>query len=264
MAVIREITSRENPVYRYVKSLHDRKTAAKEGVVFLEGQRLCEDALLSGNKPTYLLFNEEKETLAVSWCERFSITGASMIRLPSPLFEKLGSTNQPQGIAIVIPSPMWDKVIPGRGKDIYLVCENTQDPGNLGTMIRTADAFDFTAVLLTGCVDPYNEKVIRASMGSCFHIPILQFETIREACLNLSQMGVELIASHLDGKPLTEAAFRYPLAICIGNEARGLSEECVSLCDRMLMIPMPGKAESLNASVAAAIFAYTAMNQRLV
>ncbi|WP_143440833.1 hypothetical protein, partial [Klebsiella pneumoniae] len=105
MTIIREITSRENPIYRYVKSLHDRKTASREGVVFLEGQRLCEDALISGNQPVYILFNEEKETLAVSWCERFSISGASMIRLTASLFEKISSTNQPQGIAIVIPSP---------------------------------------------------------------------------------------------------------------------------------------------------------------
>ena len=262
MTFIREITSRENPIYCYVKSLHDRKTAAKEGVVFLEGQRLCEDALLFGNKPTYILFNEDKEALAISWCERFSVSATSMCRLTNSLFEKLGNTNQPQGIAIVIPSPLWGDQIPVRGKDMYLVCENTQDPGNLGTMIRTADAFDFSAVLLTGCVDPYNEKVLRASMGSCFHIPILQYETIHALCLNLTGLGVSLIASHLDGQSLTEATFQYPLAICVGNEARGLSAECSSLCDKMLKIPMPGKAESLNASIAAAIFAYVAMNQK--
>jgi len=258
MTQIRTITSKDNTQYRYVRSLHDREKAECEGVVFLEGVRLCEDALLSGLNPKMVLFSSEKEALATNWCERFSFSEeVQLLSMPAALFARLGSTQNPQGIALVVSSPLLPGTIPARGNDLYLVCEQTSDPGNLGTMIRMADAFDFTAVLLTaGSVDPFNEKAIRASMGSCFHIPIMFFNTIDEICYQLKNNGVQLIASHLKGMDLTAASFTFPCAIFIGNEARGLTGTCTDLCDLLVKIPMSGKAESLNASSAASILGY--------
>ena len=124
-------------------------------------------------------------------------------------------------------------------------------------MIRMADAFAFTAVILTkGTVDPFNEKVLRASMGSCFHIPIVFFPTISAICEKLRESGVQLIGTHLNGEPLPSAVINMPAAVFIGNEARGLSKECSDLCDVRVKIPMPGHAESLNASSAASILGY--------
>jgi len=261
MPAVREISGKDNPIYRFVKSLHDNRTAAKEGLLFLEGIRLCEDALSHGYTPVYILCSTDEKALAHSWSERFCVPEDTvLVSMPEHLFAKLGSTNHPQGIAIVIKMPVSPEILPVQGRDMYLLCENTSDPGNLGTMIRTADAFGFSAVLITsGTVDPFNEKVIRASMGSCFHIPIMRFETIRDACLHLKEFGVELIASHLDGEPLPGATFRYPVAVVVGNEAHGLSDECSAMCDRKIKIPMPGHAESLNASVAFSIFGYALM-----
>lgn len=264
MTLVRAITSKDNSQYRYVRSLHDRKNAVREGVVFLEGIRLCEDALLSGLHTLMVLFSSEKEALAANWCERFSFSDeVQLLSMPDALFSRLGSTQNPQGIALVVKSPILPGAIPARGNDLYLVCEESSDPGNLGTMIRMADAFDFTAVLLTsGSVDPFNEKAIRASMGSCFHIPILFFNTIEEICFQFKNNGVQLVASHLKGKDLPMAAFTFPCAIFIGNEARGLTDSCTGLCDLLVKIPMPGKAESLNASSAASILGYTINIQR--
>jgi len=265
MMPIRTITSKDNTQYRYVRSLHDRKNAERDGVVFLEGVRLCEDALLSALEPVMILFSSEKETLAAQWCERFLISeNVQLLSMPDVLFNKLGSTQNPQGVALVVKSPLLAGEIPVRGNDLYLVCEETSDPGNLGTMIRMADAFDFTAVILTaGSVDPFNEKAIRASMGSCFHIPIMFYGTINEICFQLKRIGVQLVASHLKGTSLPTAACTFPCAIFIGNEARGLSDTCTDLCDLLVKIPMHGKAESLNASSAASILGYVISSQRL-
>jgi len=264
MMLIRTITSKDNIQFRYVRSLHDRKNAEREGVVFLEGVRLCEDALLSGLKPIMVLFSSEKEALAAIWRERFSFSDeVQLFSMPAALFARLGSTKNPQGVALVVKSPIHLGELPQRGNDLYLVCEETSDPGNLGTMIRMADAFDFTAVLLTsGSVDPFNEKAIRSSMGSCFHIPVMLFKTIDEICFELRNNGVQLVASHLKGMSLPAAAYTFPCAIFIGNEARGLTDTCTDLCDLLVRIPMPGKAESLNASSAASILGYVISSQR--
>lgn len=266
MAQIRNIFSKDNEQYRYVKSLHDRKTAEREGVVFLEGVRLCEDALISGLNPLMVLFSDEKQALVANWCERFSFPeNTLMLSMPEVLFCRLGSTKNPQGVALVVQSPLLSGIIPARGNDLYLVCEGTADPGNLGTMIRMADAFDFTAVLVTaGTVDPFNEKVLRASMGSCFHIPIAVYDSIDEICSELRKNGVQLIASHLKGEPLPEAVFSFPSALLIGNEARGLTDACSGRCDILVKIPMPGKAESLNAASAASILGYVLSSRRFV
>ena len=260
----RTITSKDNTQYRYVRSLHDRKNAQRDGVVFLEGVRLCEDALLSGLDPVMILFSSEKETLVADWCGRFSLSeNVQVLSMPAVLFDRLGSTQNPQGVALVVRSPVILGEIPVRGRDVYLVCEETSDPGNLGTMIRMADAFDFTAVIMTkGTVDPFNEKVIRSSMGSCFHIPVICEKTTMEICSHFKKAGVLMIASHLNGELLPDMVCTFPCAIFIGNEARGLSEECSSLCDLLIKIPMPGKAESLNAASAASILGYVIESQR--
>jgi TrmH family RNA methyltransferase len=259
MTMIHSITSKDNPQYRYVRSLHDRKTAEIEGIVYVEGVRLCEEAFLSGINPMIILFSDEKITLATDWCERFSIgEDVRMYSMPSMLFDRLGSTKHPQGVAMVIKSPLLRDEIPVRGDDMYMVCEGVADPGNLGSIIRSADAFDFTAVVLCrGCVDPFNEKVLRSSMGSCFHIPIVFYDSIEEICFQFKKMGVQLIASHLDGTLLTGMDFTPPSAVFIGNEARGLSKTCTDLSDFLVKIPMPGQAESLNAAAAASILGYT-------
>jgi len=247
---------------RYAMTLHDRKTAESQGVVFLEGVRLCEDALISGISPKIIFFVSSKETLVASWCERFSYSSDTMLfHLTDSLFLKLSATKNPQGVVVIANSPLIRNDIPVRGNDLYLVCEETSDPGNLGTMIRMADAFDFTAVIvISGCVDPFNEKVLRASMGSCFHIPIVSFSDIDSAIFQLRKIGVQLVASHLNGQGISKLGYTFPVALFIGNEARGLSEECEKKCDILAKIEMPGKAESLNASSAASILGYV-LNQ---
>lgn len=260
------ITSKDNSTLKYYQSLHDSRKALREGLVYIEGMRLCEDCLSSGVKPSVLLFTSKQKSLAESWDSKYELgERIEYVELTEECFNKLASTVNPQGVAMII--RMQDcnvehydenSSLPVReGRNIYVVLENLQDPGNLGTILRMADAFDFTAVLMTkDSVDPFNEKVLRASMGSVWHLPICIFENSDRICDVLDENQVNKYAAHLKGTELKDNCFRFPAAYFIGNEGKGLTDSTSERCDYKIKIRMPGKAESLNAASAASIIGY--------
>ena len=247
------ITSRDNPNVKRIAKLTKRSEARKEGLIYLEGTRLCEEALSSGQKTEEVIVTEDK----ISWAKEFT-PGTEPLVLSKDVFSKISQTVNPQGVAIIIKEPGLATDIPskGDGKDIYVVLENTQDPGNLGTIIRMADAFGLTAVIIspTTC-DPYNDKVIRATMGSVWHIPVVR-KTMDECFSFFESAKIETIATHLKGNELGAGDLKLPCAYFIGNEGDGLTEETSSRCSKLVKIPMKGKAESLNAAVAASVIGY--------
>jgi len=254
-----EIKSKENPRFRSVFSLLDRKAARAKAQVFIEGLRLCEDALVSGLTPEILILRTDKVPLFDEWEKKYpDLSKAEVVVLSEALFTRISKTVNPQGIAMVVDAPPSDdKAFRKEGPCRYIVLEHLQDPGNMGTIIRMADAFAYDAVLLTeDCVDPYNEKVLRASMGSIFHIPLLTFPNTEAIFGKLAEYGVSSIGAHLRGRPLSGMDFPERKALWIGNEANGLTELCSSRCDILVKIEMPGKAESLNAASAASILGY--------
>lgn len=253
------ITSRDNSKVKRLVSLHKRENARREGLVFLEGERLCRDAFDSGIKPCEVIVTEKN----ISWAESHA-NGAEVTALSDDCFKKIASTVNPQGIACIVKQPVLEAKIPyrGDGNDIYAVLEDIQDPGNLGTIIRTADAFDFTAVIMSpSTCDPFNEKTIRASMGSVWHLPLVT-SSMDDAFAFFAEKGIDSLAMHLKGENLKEADIRLPAAYLIGNEGRGLSDETSGKCTRLVKIPMPGKAESLNAAAASAITGYVLSSKR--
>ena len=175
-------------------------------------------------------------------------------------------TENPQGILAVCKKLDWDAdAVLAKKTPFLLLAEELNDPGNLGTVIRTADACGADAVFLSkGSVDLYNPKVLRATMGSLFHVPVFQNIDLHALSEKMQAKQIPLYAAHLKGD-------RYPYALplqdacafLIGNEARGLSEDAAALCDAWVKIPMPGQAESLNASVAAGVLLYEVVRQRL-
>jgi len=254
-----EIKSKDNPRFRSLAALHDRKVARTQGKVFIEGLRLCEDAIISGLVPEVILIRSGEEAVAENWKKNYpGLSSVEVIVLSEALFLKLSSTKSPQGMALVVKSPETDSAFPyEEGKSRYIVLEHLQDPGNMGTIIRMADAFGYTAVLFTeDSVDPYNEKVLRASMGSCFHIPLISFADSAKIFDVLKEKGIPSIGGHLRGKDLRSVDLPRSSALWIGNEANGLSELTSSCCDILIKIPMPGRAESLNAASAASILGY--------
>ena len=253
------IRSKDNSKVKRLTMLHDRRKSSKEGLLFLEGVRLCEDALLSGLTPVNVCVSESRTEFLSKWEDKFK--SAEIVVVSDECFSKICSTVNPQGVAIVVKEPViTGEKIPfrGDGNDIYVVLEALQDPGNMGTIIRLADAFDYTAVILTsGSVDPFNEKVLRSSMGSIWHVPVVKVNKSIDAINFFREMGITSMAMELNGEILNSNSVSLPAAYFIGNEGNGLNEETINLCDSKVKIPMPGKAESLNAASAASIMGYT-------
>lgn len=265
--MMKRIESRDNPTFKSIAALRQTRHGRENRLVFLEGARLCQDALRSGAAPVYALFSDSGASSPLIADLRAALSAdAAEISLPDRLFNLLCETQQPQGVALVCQSPLLEQPDgPPAAAGLYLIAEGIQDPGNLGTMIRTADAFAFDGVILTeGTVYPFNEKVLRAAMGSCFHVPLLEMPDISsiKAWLNHNPTGYTLLAADMAGQAGLPEDLRLPAALVIGNEGRGISEQTRQLCTGLISIPMPGRAESLNAAAAAAILSRDLMLKR--
>ncbi len=253
------IVSKENPTFRRVLSIRSGRPEPSDGtLVLLEGYRLCQEALSSGCRPVLLSFSEsiadDPRTAAL---RKASPPESSACVFSDALFRRLCRTEEPQGFLLLCESPEI-RGLPAAAdpQGRYLVLEDVRDPGNVGTMVRTADAACLTGVVLTpGSVDPFNDKALRASMGSVFHLPLYR-ATVADTAVWLQAAGLPLVAADLRGVDLFEASLPGNGAVLIGNEADGLTGEALALCDQRVRIPMPGRAESLNAAAAAAILVY--------
>lgn len=266
--MIREITSKDNPVIKRIRQLDKPSVSRREGLILIEGFRQVEEALKADLEIRYVLIaagirnNRGWQQLA-QW-QHLLCEESDCLLLPDKLFRIVSGTENPQGIALVCKTPVTSQPSHKPSKSgLYLLLEEIQDPGNMGTMIRTADAFAFDAVLLTsGCVWPFYDKALRASMGSAFHLPVYEFSNIQTAADWLELEDIKIIAADptgIDLQPLRQDESRdigRPAAIVIGNEGRGLSQQAQDLAHYKVRIPMPGQAESLNAAAAAAIICY--------
>lgn len=232
---------------REICSLRDRGSARrKEGLFIAEGERLVaeipsEDIDSVYASESYMRSHPEAD------CDQV---------LPDDVYKKLSDTVHPQGILAVVrmhhPDP---KDLPDG--DLYMILESIQDPGNLGTIIRTAEAAGVTAVIMNkGCADVYAPKTVRSTMGSLFRVPFIYTEDIKEAVEIVRNKGAIVYAADLGGRPVPDADLAGKRAFIIGNEGNGITEETLGLADEKICIPMKGKVESLNAAVSAAILMY--------
>lgn len=260
------IQSSQNSIIKDIKSLHLKKNRDAHGLYFVEGIRFVSEAIDNGQSIAKIIISEKLEGLngGSELIEKVKGACSDISLVPEKLFREVSDTQTPQGILAVIKKNKYsfDKVITEGSSVVILDC--LQDPGNAGTIIRTADAAGISAVLMSkGCVDLYSPKVLRSTMGSVFHIPIFEGLNITETIRVLKQNDYKVIASHLSGK---NNYFQEDLtgrsAIIVGNEANGISDETAYMADSLVKIPMPGKAESLNASVAASIMIYEIVRQK--
>ena len=252
-----EITASSNNKCKYVKSLSQRKVRESHGEYTIEGIKSVKDAI-----------NSEK-TIAALYAsfsfydnENFDYPeNVPLYKVADGVFEKMCDTKAPQGILAVV--KMDENDFEADLSKAYIYCDNLNDPGNLGTIIRTADAAGFDGVLLSkGCVDLYSPKTVRSSMGSFFNMKVMKNVT-REQLAQYREKGFQLIGGALNENTLDyrNADMTKPTIIVIGNEANGISQEIMEMCE-CVKIPILGKAESLNAGVAAAILMYELVRQR--
>lgn len=240
------ITSVKNEKVKAWKKLQKRKERFHTKTFLVEGFHLLQEAKNSDWNIKEIIVQEGGEL--PSWCDEFEITVVS-----DHVFEQITETKSPQGIAAIIQMKEMEKVV---GKHTLLI-DSIQDPGNLGTIIRTADAAGFDGVILgNGTVDLYNDKVIRATQGSIFHIPIYQ-KDLQEVIPELKADGFSIWATALEGATLyNEVSIDSKVAIVLGNEGAGVHQEIINQADNIVKIPIFGQAESLNVSIAAGILMY--------
>lgn len=249
--MIYEITSRDNKTLKLVRSLHKKKGRNQSGLYFAEGTRLVDEALRFADKSVRFLLVADSYFKANS--NRFEDTDKEIYITSDKLFAQCCDTENPQGIAVVLEIPENDEVL---NSNYILILDGVAEPGNMGTIIRTAEAAGIDAIyLMDGCADIYNPKVVRSAMGSLFRMKfkdsnILELE-------NLKKDGFTIVATALyNSQPIEKVKLSGKRAIVIGNEAQGVSQDVLNLADMAVRIDMCGSVESLNAAVAAGISMY--------
>ena len=254
---MQRITSKDNPnIKLYRKLSESRKYRRENGMFVLEGVRLIADAVKEGAKLHAVFVTEScMEKLGGQAGMNDLLTGADCYVIPDLLGEKISDTGSTQGVFAVcgiLDKPVVSDTIKSGGK--YILLHSVQDPGNLGTIIRTADAVGVDAVFLSGCCDLYNPKVIRSTMGSIFRLNVSEI-SFEETFPLFNQRGIKTYAAVIDDDAisLTDCDFSEGGAILIGNEGNGLPAEVSELCDKKLTIKMQGNVNSLNAAMAAGI-----------
>jgi len=255
---MRSITSLKNPAVQDARALAAAKERSRQRAFLLDGEHMVGEGLHNCPERVKTVFVDEKRVegfaplLALAKCEIYAV--------PEHVLSAISQVKTPQGIAAVCGLPRA-RALSEMGSKLILL-ENVQDPGNVGTVLRTLDAAGFDGCILTpGCADPFGPKTIRATMGSLFRVPMCSAADSVSAVRELAANGYAVIGAALDGEPFYErGTLPEKLCVLIGNEGQGLTREVLSACTHRYRLPMRGGAESLNAAVAAAIFMYELMN----
>lgn len=258
------ITSSSNAQIKNVEALLKKGKERREQKAFVaEGRKMFEELLLRRDLLKKAYFSESY--VSEHYPEGVPADVPHEI-VAEQVFRQMSETVTPQGVLAVAEMPdcsMKQLLASSRGK-VLLLLEDLRDPGNLGTILRTAEAADVAGIVLTKeSVDVYNPKVIRSTMGAVFRVPFVYTEDFFGLLEMLKEQGVHLLAAHLKGKKsFMEADYSGSCGILIGNEANGLSERAAELATEKVVIPMAGRTESLNAAVAAALLMYEAFRRR--
>ena len=256
----RQITGFSNPTVKYLRSLRDKKHRKREGRFLAEGLRLLTDARESGRVPELLVMAQGREAHPLLDALESAVAGAGgeVIETTAEILGKITGKSNPQAVAGAFAE--WDTsldAIERTSAPIWLVAQALRDPGNLGTMLRTGDAVGAGGlILIDDCADPFSVEAVRASMGAVFTQTIAQARW--DAFLPWLRSGpAQLVAASLrEAVPYRGAPYGAPCFILVGNESQGLPEVYETACDLRVTMPMRGRADSLNAAVAAAVLAY--------
>jgi TrmH family RNA methyltransferase len=253
------LQSRDNKLVKHTAHLLSSRNYRYDSEEYvIEGFKMASEAI-DGHIPIKCaFFSEEAYHKYADLALKMKHMDIQTYEVSKDIFEKLSDTKTPQGITCIakmLDKPLTADKIDSNGK--YLAIEQLQDPGNMGTIIRTADAFGLDGIILSvGCVDVYSPKVLRSTMGSIFRIPIIVVDDLTATLRGLSQKNMITLAAVVGGTdaiPLDEIKVCSGVVVVIGNEANGLSDEVINACTEKITIPMSGNAESLNAAVTAGI-----------
>ena len=260
---MREITSKDNKIFRHALSLKTKKYRDRNGEYLIEGPNLLKEALKEEIEVEAVFVRPEMTDEEAGIIEEGPELDRKTFILSNRLFDELKDTETSQGIVTVV-RKRQDSSPKGRPGGNYVVLDRLQDPGNIGTILRTADAAGFDlAVFMKGTADPFSPKVVRSATGSLFRLPMVFVKDAEELAELVHSAGKRLIATAMDAeKAYYDCNLEKDAAIIIGNEGNGISPELMMRADEKIMIPMAGNTESLNAAVAAGILMYERIRRR--
>jgi RNA methyltransferase, TrmH family len=256
------ITSKSNAKVKALRAAFDGKAARPGELLGLEGEHLLAEAMRSGLEFETVFVRAGSERV-LERSELRGLKAKQTVLLSAEVFASAVETESPQGIAATVSIPELKLAVSSGGSGLVLVLEGLQDPGNLGTLLRSAEAFGASFVMMTPeTVNPWNSKVVRASAGSVFRMPVVR-ASLAEIRRRLTALGLRMFATVTPrdvASPLMETYLGAPCAVLIGNEGAGLSAEAIATADAIVTIPCA--TESLNAAVAGSVILYEAMRQR--
>jgi TrmH family RNA methyltransferase len=260
------ITSRQNSRVVAARKLSERKQRQQQGRFLVEGVKLLEMALHAGARPKEVFVcREQNAPAAATVLPHLQAAGAELLPVSPAVMQALAEREAAEGLVATFDlfeaSP---DELPFSGNDLVLILDRLQDPGNLGTLIRTADAVGAAGVfLLEPCVDPFDPKVVRGSMGSIFHVPLVRINDIAATLAALHGRGLRIVGADAHrGVDWGDGLWQGGVALVLGNEARGLSSDVIPHVDAWVRLPIPGQAESLNVAVAGGVLMYAWLRQR--
>ena len=256
------ISSSDNKqVKNVIQLISSSKARKKQGLFVVEGIRMIQETPLDRIEAVYISSSYEEDYLKHPMSQNCVYEVVE-----DKIFQKMSDTQTPQGILALVHKRSYSisEIMEGKSKGCILILDGIQDPGNLGTMIRTGEGAGIAGVILSkDTVDLYNPKTIRSTMGSIYRVPHVISESLLDTVEELKNNGVYVIATHLRGKKeYQELEYDGWTGVLIGNEGNGLSEAVVDLADELVRIPMEGSVESLNAAIAAALFMYEMKRKR--
>lgn len=258
------ITSKDNETIKYLKKLKDKKYRDQENCYIIEGIKLIKEAIGENIKIKYIIVCDDcKQENGIDSELKYEIAKYECIYVSEKIFLSLTNVVNPQGILAVVEKGKNISKI-NYDEDLFLILDDIQDPGNMGTILRTADSINLKQIIVSkGSADCYNPKVVRSTMGAIFRINIIESEDLTKTIKEMKKNKIKIATTSLQTEKSIYDITYEKTAIVIGNEANGVSNEVLELADEKIKIPMPGKTESLNASVATAVILYEATRQKI-
>ena len=248
------ITSKDNEIIKNIKKLKEKKYRLDTYIV--EGIKMVKEAISE---------NQEIELIAIreDFKIDFDTKNTKIVTISNKIFNDISDVKTPQGILAVIKKNQNNQI--ETNSDYILALDSLQDPGNMGTIIRTADSANINKIIINKTtVDPYSPKVIRSTMGAIYRTNIIEVEDLKATLKEMKSKGFQIITTDLKAtQSIYDINYNNKTVVVIGNEANGVSQEILQTADKKVIIPMLGKTESLNASIAASIMIYEYVRQKI-
>jgi len=253
------ITSKDNDIIKHIRKLKDKKNRDESGEFIIEGIKIIEEAIQENVKIKMVIVCDgclNSDPIRTDLL--YKIAKEKIVYVSEKIFKYITDVTNPQGILAVVEKNLSNKI--DYSQNIFLILDNIQDPGNMGTILRTADSIALTQIIVSkGSADCYNPKVVRSTMGAIFRVNVIEVDDLSQIIKNLKKHKIQVFTTDLNTESSIYDVNYKKSAIVIGNEGNGVSKEIIELADKSIKIPMKGKTESLNAAVATGIILYNAI-----